>query len=282
MKRADDGATPELPPGPDHVVAERRETSAISQPLIRESGEQPRECKPESRLAPAEPIVAVALSAAVTAPDANSMDGASHGIRVPSWSWPFLVAAVGVVSFWGGFGGGFVIGHFSRPSTEPTDVSRVESTAPPQPAHAAVEDPEQISLTTPTVAPVLEGMGSSSEPIAATKAPQRAVPAVESDSLLIRLVPAAPPAPREIATSAPAQGAAASTNSTGSLQVTSRPSGAQVFIDDNLIGTTPVLLSEVAAGSRLLRVELSGYKNWTTSVQIKPGARFRVLASLEP
>ena len=158
-----------------------------------------------------------------------------------------------------------MIGHFSRPSTEPTGVRRVESVAPPQPPRAAAEDPEPIALTAPTA-----------------KAPQRAVPAVESGSLLIRSMPAAPPALREIATSAPEHVAAASTNSTGSLQVTSRPSGAQVFIDDNLIGTTPVLLSEVAAGSRLLRVELSGYRIWTTSVQIKPGARFRVLASLEP
>jgi hypothetical protein len=76
--------------------------------------------------------------------------------------------------------------------------------------------------------------------------------------------------------------AVAATDSTGSLQVASRPSGAQVFIDDNLIGTTPLLLSNVAAGSRHLRVELSGYKIWTTSVRIEPSARRRVSASLEP
>jgi hypothetical protein len=78
----------------------------------------------------------------------------------------------------------------------------------------------------------------------------------------------------------PAQ-AAAATNSTGSLQVSSRPSGAQVFVDDNLIGTTPFVVSDVATGSRRLRIELSGYKIWTTSVQIEPSARFRVSASLE-
>ena len=82
-------------------------------------------------------------------------------------------------------------------------------------------------------------------------------------------------------TTVPADATAAK-NSTGSLQVASSPSGAQVFVDDNLIGTTPLLLSNVAAGSRQLRVELSGYKIWTTSVQIEPSARFRVSASLEP
>jgi hypothetical protein len=82
-------------------------------------------------------------------------------------------------------------------------------------------------------------------------------------------------------TSVPALPSAA-TDSTGSLQVASRPSGAQVFVDDNLIGTTPLVLSNVAAGSRRLRIELSGYKNWTTSVHVEPSARFRVSANLEP
>jgi hypothetical protein len=76
--------------------------------------------------------------------------------------------------------------------------------------------------------------------------------------------------------------ATAATTSTGSLQVASRPSGAQVFVDDNLIGTTPLLMSNVATGSRRLRIELSGYKVWTTSAQIKPSGRSRVSASLEP
>ena len=74
----------------------------------------------------------------------------------------------------------------------------------------------------------------------------------------------------------------AAKNPPGSLQVASRPSGAHVFVDDELIGTTPLLLSDVAAGSKRLRVELSGYKIWTTSVQVQPKARSRVTATLEP
>jgi len=49
-----------------------------------------------------------------------------------------------------------------------------------------------------------------------------------------------------------------------------------------LIGTTPFLLSNVEAGVKHLRIELSGYKTWTTSVELEPGARLRVSASLEP
>ena len=71
-------------------------------------------------------------------------------------------------------------------------------------------------------------------------------------------------------------------NSPGSLRVTSSPSGAQVFVDNNLVSTTPFQLSNVAAGVRHLRIELSGYKTWTTSVQIEPSTRSQVSAILEP
>lgn len=76
--------------------------------------------------------------------------------------------------------------------------------------------------------------------------------------------------------------AAPPTNASGSLQVSSRPAGAQVFVDDNLIGTTPLLLPTVAVGSRQVRLELSGYKSFTTSVQIEPSERAQVAARLEP
>jgi hypothetical protein len=71
-------------------------------------------------------------------------------------------------------------------------------------------------------------------------------------------------------------------NSPGSLRVTSRPSGAQVFVDDNLVSTTPFQLSNLAAGVKHLRIELSGYKTWTTSVQIESSTRSQVSAVLEP
>jgi len=83
------------------------------------------------------------------------------------------------------------------------------------------------------------------------------------------------------ATRAP-EHATAPTNSTGSLPVASRPAGAQGFVDDHLIGTTPLLLSDLAAGPRSLRIELSGYKTWMRSILIEPSARSRVSASLEP
>ena len=343
--RAEDPATPEPPSRQERVAAEgraarrrrararRRERVATSQPLIRESSEpEPRERTPESRVARPEPIDDIALLTEVAALRERSIGEASPGVPVQWVSRAFLVAAVVAVSFAAGFGGGFVVGHFSGPSTESIDVSHHESVAAPQPTRAAVEDPKPIASATQTVASISEDKGSSSAPIAATVQRQRVVPAVESGRLLIRSTPAGagvvvdgqsrgvtPLDLRELAlgahtievshpnyetrqrrltlnerrparsidfelrsTSAPAHAAAAATNSTGSLQVASRPSGAQVFVDDNLIGTTPLLLSNVAGGSRSVRIELSGYKIWTTSVQIEPSARSRVSARLEP
>jgi hypothetical protein len=344
MERAEDGATLEPPASQERVVAEgraarrrrarahRRERLATSQPLIRQSHEhESRERTPEGRVARPEPIIGDTLPADVTPPRARSIDDASYAIPIQSGSRAFLVAAVVVVSFSAGFGGGFVVGHLSRPSTESTNVSRHEPVAEPHPTHAEAEDPKPIASTTQTAAPISEQKVTSSEPIAATVARQPAVPAADAGRLVVRSTPAGadvvvdgqsrgvtPLDLRALAfgahtievshsnhetrqqrvtlserhparsvdfelrpTSVPAD-ATAATNSTGSLQVASRPSGAPVFVDDNLIGTTPLLLSNVATGSRRLRIELSGYKIWTTSVQIEPSGRFRVSASLEP
>ena len=287
MKRAENGEALELPSRQKGVAAEgraarrrrararRRETPAMSQPPIRESHEhKPRERTAERRVVRLAPIVDEALLAEVTPARAGSRDEASYGIPIQSWSRRLLLAVVVAVSFAAGFGGGFIVGQRSTPSTESIDISHHGSVAEPQPTRAAVEDPKPIASTTQTFAPISEENVSSSEPIAATEAHQPAVPAaVDSGRLLVRSKPAR--------TSVPSH-ATPDANSAGSLLVTSRPSGAQVFVDDNLVSTTPFMISNVAAGVRHLRIELSGYKIWTTSARIRPGARFRVSAILEP
>src|SRR5439155_1900084 len=49
---------------------------------------------------------------------------------------------------------------------------------------------------------------------------------------------------------------------TGDLVIESRPSGAKVFLDNKLAGTTPVSLPQVAAGSHVVRLERDGYRRW--------------------
>jgi serine/threonine protein kinase len=101
-------------------------------------------------------------------------------------------------------------------------------------------------------------------------------------SLDFELRPTSVPALATEATNTTTSTPSARSGQAGSLQVASRPAGAQVFVDDSLIGTTPLLISDVTAGPKRLRIELSGYKTWTTSIRIEPSARSRVAASLEP
>ena len=65
------------------------------------------------------------------------------------------------------------------------------------------------------------------------------------------------------------------------LQIDSRPSGAQVWLDGAPAGVTPLFVPAVPSGSHQVRIELPGYRPWTTSVSVTAGEQARVAASLE-
>jgi hypothetical protein len=64
------------------------------------------------------------------------------------------------------------------------------------------------------------------------------------------------------------------------LEVVSRPPGAQVFVDGRLLGTTP-LRQEVAPGSHAVRLVLPAHQPWVTRVDVARGEQARVAGSLE-
>jgi hypothetical protein len=66
-----------------------------------------------------------------------------------------------------------------------------------------------------------------------------------------------------------------------SLEVVSRPPGAQVILDGRPIGKTPMTIPDVSIGFHDIRLELSGFKEWSTTVGVKAGSATRVAASLE-
>jgi serine/threonine-protein kinase len=68
---------------------------------------------------------------------------------------------------------------------------------------------------------------------------------------------------------------------TGGVIVESKPSGAKVFLDNRLAGTTPLSLPQVSAGSHALRIEREGYRHWTASIRVVAAERNRITASLE-
>jgi serine/threonine protein kinase len=69
--------------------------------------------------------------------------------------------------------------------------------------------------------------------------------------------------------------------SMAALTVESRPAGASVYLDGKLIGRTPLQVREVAVGDRDLRLELEGYRRWSSTIHVAPGERRRVAASLD-
>jgi hypothetical protein len=86
--------------------------------------------------------------------------------------------------------------------------------------------------------------------------------------------PAAAPAPARTP-------AAAAGRETSTLLVESRPTGATVFLNGKRVGTTPMELPTVAVGSHAVRLEMTGYRPWSSSVRVVSGEKNRVAASLE-
>ena len=61
----------------------------------------------------------------------------------------------------------------------------------------------------------------------------------------------------------------------------SRPAGAQVILDGRLIGKTPMMIPDVPVGTHSIRLELTGFRRWETTEDVKAGSATRVAASLE-
>jgi hypothetical protein len=75
------------------------------------------------------------------------------------------------------------------------------------------------------------------------------------------------------ATTNPARGESVATDAAaqpfiGSLTVDSEPDGATVFLNQQSVGQTPLRLTDLKAGSYVIRLERSGYRRWTSSVLI--------------
>jgi hypothetical protein len=68
----------------------------------------------------------------------------------------------------------------------------------------------------------------------------------------------------------------------GGLSVSSTPTSADVYVDNVFRGITPLTLNDVSAGSHTLLLQLSGYNNYASTVQVNSGATNTVAAVLSP
>ncbi|HOD86015.1 MAG TPA: PEGA domain-containing protein [Methanoculleus sp.] len=73
---------------------------------------------------------------------------------------------------------------------------------------------------------------------------------------------------------------------TGAIDVVSYPAGADVFLDEKYQGRTPsagvYTISNVQVGGHTVRVALSGYQDYTTSVIVSAATTSHVTATLQP
>ena len=67
----------------------------------------------------------------------------------------------------------------------------------------------------------------------------------------------------------------------GSILAETRPPGAAVWLDQRLVGETPVSIPDVPAGAHRIEFRLDGYRIWTTTVEVAPATQARVAASLD-
>jgi hypothetical protein len=73
---------------------------------------------------------------------------------------------------------------------------------------------------------------------------------------------------------------ASSSESLGAISFTSDPSGAKVYVDDALVGNSPLTLN-LKIGHHYARMFAKGYENWSQQFTIVSGAELRLTAVLQ-
>jgi hypothetical protein len=186
---------------------------------------------------------------------------AREPVPAREYGYWFPVSATLAVGLLMGFASGYVVGQRERipapySAERPRARSDGESAKPP----AAAEAPPAPSGGRAYTESIVPPEGSAGESVAP---------------------PAAAPAPEPKPTETEPPAAAVNPSAPGVLQVESRPRGARVFLDGQVVGTTPVLVQDVRPGPHAVRIDLAGHRRWVTTIDMAPGARQRVAASLE-
>ena len=72
------------------------------------------------------------------------------------------------------------------------------------------------------------------------------------------------------------------TETTGSVMISSSPTGASILIDGVYSGTTPKTVNGMPAGNHILRLELSRYYDYEGSIYVIPGQTVQGYGTLQP
>jgi hypothetical protein len=67
----------------------------------------------------------------------------------------------------------------------------------------------------------------------------------------------------------------------GAVVFQSEPLGAQVFVNGQQVGSTPLVLNNLSVGSRAVRFEAQGYQSWSAAVRVVADEQTRVTVHLD-
>ena len=116
---------------------------------------------------------------------------------------------------------------------------------------------------------VTEELSGETKQAASVKAPEGAV-----------AVPDAKAVPTEPSMTKSNAAAAGAPEDKGKIMVTSTPDGAEVYVDEDLVGNAPATL-KLSAGKHTVKVSQQGFKPWTRQVAVYAGSETNLKASLE-
>jgi PEGA domain len=120
---------------------------------------------------------------------------------------------------------------------------------------------------------VTEELSGETKQASAVKAPEGAV-----------AVPDAKAVPTEPSMTKPNAASSASTlavtEDKGKILVTSVPDGAEVYVDEDLVGNAPATL-KLSAGKHTVKVSQTGYKPWSRQFAVYAGSETNLKAALE-
>jgi hypothetical protein len=111
--------------------------------------------------------------------------------------------------------------------------------------------------------------------------PVEAQPRINWSQTIEAAGPPAPPERARIERGSVELGPVIPQGSVAVLYVESRPRGAEVYLDDRLVTTTPFQLSDIALGQHTLRIEMPGYRSWSEVIDVEVGSRIAIAAALE-
>jgi hypothetical protein len=181
----------------------------------------------------------------------------SAGIKPLSWAAAGLFAASVIYVGW----------SFARPATTP--VARGIAANPSASKPTTIIEPQTEKSPTALVADARPAEAEQL-PISGVVQAARAIPAASAN-----------PA-RDKANATRVEPAPQARSYVGSLVVTSEPQGADVSVDGVPQGRTPLAITNLNIGSRVVRLDLPGYQRWSWAVSIVANRRTPITVRLSP